>query len=269
MKLKDLDDQWLIKEHFFGMYEERPAGSGQVYLVNPTNTDEVLPSSVIQNAIDAAVSRLEKTIRAAIRKTEQRIEFHDYDQDLFGQYVFIELDQYPVADVTSLELVQGEHGATVWTVPEVMIQLHDEDFGMIQILPIAGSASTYDPAIMPLVSGHYYASHVPSRIKVTYTYGMDALDKDLDPLIIRAIGMMAAIQPLDILGDILIGAGVASISTSFDGISQSVNTTASAENSAMSARIKSFERQLYGDPRTPGLVQALQTEYRRIPLALL
>jgi hypothetical protein len=268
MKLKDLTDQWLIKEHFFGMYQTDTV-TGEVYIADPTNPSNRLPSSVITNAIDAAVSRLEGTIFARIRSEEHRIEYHDYDTDLFHQYSFISLDRYPVAAVHSMSFVMGEHGGTVWEVPDELIQIHGHNFGHVQILPISGMGSSYDPALMPFITSMFYADHMPSRIKVEYDCGMDALSRDLDPLIVRAIGLIAAVQPLNILGDILIGAGIASISTSFDGISQSVNTTASAENSAMSARIKAFERELYGDPRTPGLVQALQAQWRRLPLGVL
>ena len=45
-------------------------------------------------------------------------------------------------------------------------------------------------------------------------------------------------------GDLVIGAGIANISRSIDGLSQSIGTTASAENSAYSARIKLLDTQL-------------------------
>lgn len=267
MKLKDLTDQWLIQEHFFGMYGT-DSDTGEVFIADPTDTENRLPPSVITNAIDAAISRLEATISARIKSEEHRIEYHDYDADLFQQYSYLTLDLYPVAEVHSLSFVMGEGGGVVWEVPSELIQIHGENFGFLQILPVASLGSSYDPALMPAIGMFNYA-RMPSRIKVEYTAGMDALSRDLDSAVVRAIGLMAAVQPLDILGDIIIGAGIASISTSFDGISQSVNTTASAENSAMSARIRSFERQLYGDPRTPGLVQALQAKWRRWPFAVL
>lgn len=268
MKLKDLTDQWLIKNHFFGMYIEDPA-DGKVYLVDPTNRSNKIPSVVIQSAIDAAVSRLEMTILASIRKEEYHVEYHDYDSDLFNNFGFICLDKYPVAQIRSLELVYGEHGSAVWTVPSEMIQTHSEMFGTIQLLPFSSASSSFDPAVMPFFSSAVNSFRVPSRWKVTYDYGMDALTRDIDPIIIRTIELMAAVHPLNIMGDIIIGAGIASISTSFDGISQSVNTTASAENAALSARIVQYRQELYGDPRTPGLIQVLQSRWRRIPLAVL
>jgi hypothetical protein len=271
MRLRDLDDQWLIQTHFFGMYETDPL-TGEVYLPSPADETVRLPTSVIQGAIDAAVDRLEKTIQARIRKGEHVVEFHDYDMDLFDQNLFIELRHYPIYSVSEVKLVYGENGADIWDVPDDLIQTHGtySKFGTIQLLPYRGTigGGGYDPAA-PMFAGMFGATNLPSMLKVTYSYGMDGDDADLDHDIVRAIGLIAAIHPLNILGDLIIGAGISARSDSFDGISQSVTTTASAENSALSARIVQHRRELYGEQSQPGLTQALQTEWRRVPIALL
>lgn len=66
----------------------------------------------------------------------------------------------------------------------------------------------------------------------------------VDPLILKAIGLIAAITPLDIAGDLIAGAGIAQFSVGIDGLSQSVATTSSATNSGYGARIGSFQTQL-------------------------
>jgi len=98
---------------------------------------------------------------------------------------------------------------------------------------------------------------------------MDGLDDELDHDIVRAIGLLAGIHPMNILGDIIIGAGIATISTLFDGISQSINTTASAENHALSARILMHREELYGKDRYLGLISSLLKEWRRPALSTL
>lgn len=55
--------------------------------------------------------------------------------------------------------------------------------------------------------------------------------------ILHLIGMYAACFPLNIAGDLIAGAGIASRSTSVDGLSSSVGTTASATNSGYGSRI--------------------------------
>lgn len=80
----------------------------------------------------------------------------------------------------------------------------------------------------------------------------------VDPLLIKAIAMMAAIAPLDIAGDLIAGAGVSQYSIGVDGLSQSVATTASATSAGYGARIISYQKQLQGT------ISALKAKYRFI-----
>jgi hypothetical protein len=79
-----------------------------------------------------------------------------------------------------------------------------------------------------------------------------------------AIGLIASIYAMNILGDLIIGAGIAASSLSLDGLSQSIQTTASAENHGFSAKVKDYARQLYGDRTTgsTGIIEALRRYYR-------
>lgn len=56
--------------------------------------------------------------------------------------------------------------------------------------------------------------------------------------LLQWIGIQAALTPLAVAGDLALGAGIAAISKSMDGLSESVQSTASAMYSAYSARIK-------------------------------
>jgi len=80
----------------------------------------------------------------------------------------------------------------------------------------------------------------------------------VDPLILKAVGMIAAITPLDIAGDLIAGAGIAQFSIGVDGLSQSVATTSSATNAGYGARIKSFQEQL------KSTMSSLRAKYRMI-----
>ena len=78
------------------------------------------------------------------------------------------------------------------------------------------------------------------------------------------ISMLAATQALIVGGNLVVGAGIASESLSIDGLSQTINTTASAENSAYSATIKEYERKLYGKHKGDenALIHRLHTFYK-------
>lgn len=81
---------------------------------------------------------------------------------------------------------------------------------------------------------------VPNFFHISYKTGFVAIPED----ILLAVSKYASISILAVLGDILLGAGIASESISFDGLSQSIGTTQSAENSAYSARIKQYAGEL-------------------------
>jgi hypothetical protein len=271
MRLKDLTPQWLIKNHFWGMYKIDEE-TGDYYLANPKDPDDRLPESVIQEAIDSSIARLEGTINAKIRFREHIVAYHDYDQDLFNEFGFIELDNYPVVEIHSYKFQYGEQGHEIWDVPSDLIQIKGSGskFGTVEILPFRGIpiTSSYDPALVPFITGMFSSPKSPSMVRIEYDAGMDGMPNDLEDDLVRAIGLMAAIHPLNLLGDIIIGAGIASISTSFDGISQSVATTASAENSALSSRIREYERELLGEKGVPGLIQTIAARWRKTPLGI-
>ena len=68
--------------------------------------------------------------------------------------------------------------------------------------------------------------------------------------------MKSAINPLDVAGDLIIGAGISDLHVSVDGLSQSIGTTASAMYGGYSARIQSFQKQY------KTLMNTLRSKYR-------
>jgi len=78
----------------------------------------------------------------------------------------------------------------------------------------------------------------------------------------QAIGLMSAMLPMDTAGDLIAGAGIASISTSMDGLSSSVNTTSSATNAGLGARILSYSKRL------KSMLPALRAKYSPINIAV-
>lgn len=83
-------------------------------------------------------------------------------------------------------------------------------------------------------------SNVPNFWHIKHISGFNQIPLD----ILQAVGKLAVMQIMAILGDILLGAGIASESLSFDGFSQSIGTTQSAMYSAYSARINQYKDEL-------------------------
>ena len=81
---------------------------------------------------------------------------------------------------------------------------------------------------------------MPNYWKMKYVSGFDLVPPDL----IEAIGKMAAICIFHPLGDLILGAGIASASLSLDGLSQSVSTTSSATNAGYGSRILGYTNDL-------------------------
>ncbi len=277
MKLKDLTEQWLIREHFFNIYKVETEGSsgwnkGEVYLPAPQDQTERLPKVVLQNAIDAAVNMYEMDLGARIRYVEQHEEHHPYDMDLYNHYVYTKLRFYPVVRIRELQLVYGKDGQVIWDIPQEAIQTNrdrNDKFGIVNVLPQWGTHETMDPAYAALFPAAISAGYAPNMVRVLYDYGMDGSGEHLDPFLVRAIGLSASLHPFNILGDIVLGAGIASISGGVDGVNMSVNTTSSAENSAYSARIRMYERELLGAQGVEGAISKLRKEWRRPALGLL
>ena len=76
------------------------------------------------------------------------------------------------------------------------------------------------------------------------------------PAILNAVGLLAAMLPLDTAGDLIVGAGIASKSMSVDGLSTSINTTASSTNAGYGARMLSYKNRL------KDLIKSIKRDYR-------
>ena len=82
---------------------------------------------------------------------------------------------------------------------------------------------------------------------------------DLPDDLRHLIGLRAAVHPLTIAGDLVLGAGVSSRSVGLDGLSQSISTTkAGAMGGAFAARIKMYKEE---DER---IFNAVKGRYRRM-----
>jgi hypothetical protein len=99
----------------------------------------------------------------------------------------------------------------------------------------------------------------PAQADTPLTWQVDTMPPEL----IRAIALKSSNVVLNIAGDLIAGAGIAQLSTSMDGLSQSIATTASATNAGYGARILQYEREL------KELMGTLKATYRALNFAAL
>jgi hypothetical protein len=215
------------------------------YLFGLDLTDDAgtpYPDSLYEYFIKSAVSWLEHKLDLPLRPTRYVEETHDFIREDYLQYIWMDLLHYPILEVEEVKLVlPGEQ--LVHTFESSWFQL-EKEVGQLQLVPGPGSAGTIlmgnVGAWLPLI--YAQARMVPRAFRVTYTAGFES--GKLPDILRDAVGKTASFGPLNIAGDLLGGAGIASQSISMDGLSQSFNTTSSATNAGYGARLLQYSKEI-------------------------
>lgn len=182
-------------------------------------------------------------IKLAPQLYKEKVHFYREDWAKWGRIG----TQYPVRDALSMiglaDTTRQIIYPSTWLVNK---ENNDEIYERtIYVLPIEGSSIAFTTNSVPFTGAapQWYArgrTQIPTYWTVEYLTGF----KKIPASLANAVGKIAAINLFNILGDIVIGAGIASQSVGFGGLSQSISTTSSAENSAYSARIKQYLAEL-------------------------
>ena len=141
-------------------------------------------------------------------------------------------------------------------IPPEWILVRDGNTATIDIVPgalLTGLAYTGYFAAYQYQYGAWWNNRLPDLMRIDYTAGF--LPGCVPQAIQDAIGFLAAINVLNIAGDLIAGAGIASSSVSLGGLSQSIATTASATNAGYGARIIQYTKQL------DRLIKQLRNDY--------
>lgn len=209
-----------------------------VYLFGVDLTDDTgapFPDLVYLWGIANAASMMAAELDITILKTSIT-ERYDYFRRDYQEWVALQLRHCPVISVEEIT-VMWPSDVKVLTFDPTWIHLRPES-GQVHVIPAAGTISqvlmTAGGSFLPLLAQG--RDMIPDMFKISYTAGWE--EGQLPPAIRHCIGMMAAITPLDLAGDLISGAGIASSSISMDGLSQSIQTTSSPENSGYSSRIR-------------------------------
>jgi hypothetical protein len=223
------------------------------------DTGTEMPDSLYEHFIASAVDWVEKRLDIPLIQKDITEEPHDYYREDYEQYIWLETQEYPVISVSEVKMVMpGE--ASIQTFDSDWIHLREEA-GQIQIVPgTSGPANT-----LFLANGqwlpYFYGRNrfIPDVFRVTYSAGFSTIPPQLKDI----VGKVASFGPLNIAGDLLGGAGIASQSISIDGLSQTFNTTSSATNAGYGARILAYNREL------KDVIPTLQRYYKGLRISVM
>jgi len=212
-----------------------------VDLTDANNTP--YPDSLWQWSIRFAIDWLEGQL-PGLRLAPKTIvdERHDYFRRDWQSYCRLSLFERPVQSVSALNVFYPATQTPSVTIPPEWIRL-DGEGGTLHIVPAYGALAGFQigagGAILPLLQTQEF---VPQAIGVDYVAGFakGALPYDLREL----LGKKAAFGALNLAGDLLVGAGIASVSTGTDGLSQSIGTTSSATNAGYGSRLIQYKSEI-------------------------
>lgn len=205
------------------------------------DTGKFLDDRTFQFYILAAIEWFEHQLDIKLLETSI-VETQDYNVNDYQAYNFLQLDNYPLISVEEFN-VQYPTGQTVVRYPNEWIRL-DKEHGHLRVVPTAGTLSeiligqggSYLPAI------YNGLQSLPHLFEIRYTAGFE--DCRVPANILDLIGMFASLGPFNIFGDLIAGAGIANVSLSIDGLSQSIGTTSSATNAGYGSRIIQYLKQI-------------------------
>lgn len=223
MLFSELNANFLKENYLFGIPLEDMYGNQ-------------MKQDMLDHYIKSAIQHTQRMLQIVIEPQEVINEIHDYYQDDYKNWAFIQLHKRPVIEVTSLGMYFGD--TKMFEIPKDWIRLFSIP-GQIQLFPVSGSSGslilTQNGSFMPWTLGLFH--NAPGMWRISYQAGMQDLPDDL----VEYICKRASIGIFQVWGDLIIGAGIANQTISIDGLSQSIGTTQSPEFSGSGARIKNYQ----------------------------
>lgn len=239
----------LIKNELLGMDRD---------LTDPV-TGKPYPDSFYTMILNRAVAQAEKIFDVAILPRVQ-VDKLDYHRQDFNAFAYLQANYRPILTVKDLTLYYNNQ--TILSVPDEWLKVTNRT-GQIQVSPsvlMQGLNTTINPTIYPIINSPYgmtpspyqETEFAPQMLGITYVAGMmphsdrDGINYDwmIQPDMLSYIAKLGAIEVLEKWSRNIIGAGIASYSVSVDGISTSLDTTASATNSAATAEVDQLTRDM-------------------------
>lgn len=201
-----------------------------------------MPDSLIEFYILSAQQWLENELDILLLPTVITDEAHDYHFTDYTNFNFVRLFRKPVQDVSKVAMQFPLQTSVIDFNPEWF--RIESTAAQVNLIPTTGTLSSIfigaGGSFLPML----YSSreYVPHILYVSYTAGFGLGKIPMDML--ELIGKKASIGPLNIAGDLIAGAGIATKSISIDGLSQSIGTTSSATNAGFGARILTYGKEI-------------------------
>jgi hypothetical protein len=199
------------------------------------------PDLMFEWAIRWAIGWLERQLDIRIRE-ESFVQRYDYYFEDYTRWMALQLREFPAIAINSIK-VKWPSDTTVIEFPSDWIRLR-ADAGQVNVIPTSGTLGQYiiteGGSFLPLIATKQ--DFIPDILEIDYTAGFAEGEV---PIELRdLIGKAASFHPLNVAGDLIVGAGIASKSISIDGLSQSINTTSSATNAGYGARIVQYTKEI-------------------------
>jgi hypothetical protein len=197
----------------------------------------------IREATDEISAEIDVILAAKLYEDER----YDYRMDHYGSFGWFTLDRVPLQSVTKVR-ARYNTSAYVLDFPVSWVVIVNKDYGQFNLVPEQGTLEQFmvlnggnSGALLPIIR-RGIADWWPGLFEVTYRAGYEP--GNVPGRIQKAIALKAAIEILNIAGEMILGSGIASKSISIGGLSQSVSTTSSATNAGHGALILQYEKQL-------------------------
>jgi hypothetical protein len=234
-----------------------------IYLFGVSLTNdfgEPFPDIMFEWSIRWAIANVERQLDILIRPTPL-VERYDYYRNDYEQWMSIRLRQAPIVQVNAVR-VKWPSNTVVIDFPAEWIRAR-LDAGQVNIVPTSGTLSqvllTAGGSFLPLLATG--TDFVPDILEVDYVAGF--ADGEVPIEIRDLVGKYATFGPLNVAGDLVAGAAIASKSIGIDGLSQSINTTASATNAGYGARLIQYLKEI------KEVLPVLKRHYKGIKFAAL
>lgn len=187
-----------------------------------TNSQGIeIPDEVIEHHIVEAISFIEHTLNLTITPTTYT-ENQDFRNNEYNSWCLLNLNHAPIIDVASVG-VKFVSSQTLISFPQEWMRIYNLS-GQIQLTPTSGTLGSWSMSlggVMIMPGGFLARNDFPQLFEIVYRAGFE---QDRVPLmIVSLISRWACLQMLAMLGNLIIGAGIAGYSIGLDGVSQAVS----------------------------------------------
>lgn len=206
-----------------------------------------LSNEVKRTYILAAQEEIEKYLNIRFKPQLITETEHFHRDDYMDAFPIIKTT-YPVKTPLTLVGLLGKIEQLVYPSEWLYAAKNDQGFFSKRISVIPNGSSTAqangDVILTGITAqvGLQRFRQIPDYFSIQYTTGYDR--KNLPTDMVNLVGKFASIGIFSVYGDIILGAGIASMSLGIDGLSQSISTTSSATNAGFGSRIIQYQKEI-------------------------